>query len=73
MPLPPPSNYAAPARVDAVFVATPNICHLENTLAALDADKPVLCDKPMAINAAECRAMIDAGRSNAAGAHKSHA
>ena len=45
--------------VDAVFVATPNACHLDHTLAALMRGKPVLVEKPMAINADQCRRMID--------------
>lgn len=48
--------------VDAVFVATPNACHLDDVMAAVAAGKPVLCEKPMALNAAECRQMIDAAR-----------
>src|SRR5690242_5400244 len=50
------------SEVDVVFVATPNVAHLSDTLAAIDADKPVLCEKPMAMNADECRKMIDAAR-----------
>ena len=46
--------------VDAVFVATPNASHLADVLAAVSARKPVLCEKPMALNAGECRQMIDA-------------
>lgn len=46
--------------VDAVFVTTPNACHLADTLLALRHGKPVLCEKPMALNAAECRRMIEA-------------
>jgi len=50
------------SEVDVVFVATPNVAHLSDTLAAISADKPVLCEKPMAMNADECRKMIDAAR-----------
>jgi len=46
--------------VDAVFVATPNVCHLSDVLACASAGKPVLCEKPMAMNAGECRQMIEA-------------
>jgi predicted dehydrogenase len=46
--------------VDAVFVTTPNVAHLSDTLTALETCKPVLCEKPMAMNAGECRRMIDA-------------
>jgi predicted dehydrogenase len=45
--------------VDAVFVATPNSCHLADVRAAVAAGKPVLCEKPMAMNAGECREMIE--------------
>jgi 1,5-anhydro-D-fructose reductase (1,5-anhydro-D-mannitol-forming) len=48
--------------VDAVIVATPNACHCADTLLALARGKPVLCEKPMATNAAECRRMIAAAQ-----------
>ena len=48
--------------VDAVLVATPNASHLADVLAAVSARKPVLCEKPMALNAGECRRMIDAAK-----------
>lgn len=46
--------------VEAIFVATPNACHLENVLLALECGKPVLCEKPMGTDAAQCRAMVEA-------------
>jgi predicted dehydrogenase len=49
-------------QVDAVFVATPNACHLQDVLVAAACAKPVLCEKPMALNASECRQMIEAAR-----------
>jgi 1,5-anhydro-D-fructose reductase (1,5-anhydro-D-mannitol-forming) len=48
------------SQVDAVFVATPNACHLHDVLLAVKHGKPVLCEKPMAINAAQCRQMVQA-------------
>ena len=48
--------------VDAVFVATPNSVHLSDVLTALASGKPVLCEKPMGIHAAECRTMVEAAR-----------
>ena len=48
--------------VDAVFVTTPNSCHLKDVLLALRCGKPVLCEKPMAMNAGECRQMVEAAR-----------
>jgi len=40
-------------RLDAVAVVTPNSTHAEFVLAALRARKHVICDKPLALNAAE--------------------
>lgn len=48
--------------VDAVFVATPNACHLQDVLLAVECRKPVLCEKPLAINAERCRQMVEAAR-----------
>jgi len=49
-------------QVDAVFVATPNAQHVADVLTALEQGKPVLCEKPMAVNAAECQKMVEAAR-----------
>jgi len=46
--------------VDAVLVATPNACHLQDVLTAVAAGKPVLCEKPMGMDAEECRRMVEA-------------
>lgn len=48
--------------VDAVFVTTPNASHLQDVLTALRFGKPVLCEKPMALNGDECRQMVGAAR-----------
>ena len=45
--------------VDLVSIVTPPVTHCEMTLAALDADKAVLCEKPTAMNADEALAMWD--------------
>lgn len=50
------------SEVDAIFVATPNSCHLRDVLLAIEHGKPVLCEKPMGMNAAECRQMVEAAR-----------
>jgi predicted dehydrogenase len=47
-------------RVDAVVVVTPTVYHREVVVAAAQAGKHVLCEKPMAMNAGECRDMIEA-------------
>ena len=50
--------------IDAVYVATPVHLHSEQTIAAAEAGKHVLCEKPMAIDVAECDRMIAACRAN---------
>ena len=50
--------------VQAIYVATPVNLHAEQTIAAADAGKHVLCEKPMALNAAECEQMISACQRN---------
>ncbi|MBV8207283.1 MAG: Gfo/Idh/MocA family oxidoreductase [Acidobacteria bacterium] len=46
--------------VDAVLVTTPNSAHLPDVLTALRYGKPVLVEKPMGMNAGECRQMVAA-------------
>ena len=50
------------AEVNAVYVATPPSSHKEHVLRAARAGKPVYVEKPMAMNHAECAAMIAACR-----------
>ena len=45
-----------------MLVTTPNACHLQDVLTAVAAGKPVLCEKPMGMNADECRQMVEAAR-----------
>jgi predicted dehydrogenase len=48
--------------VDLVYNALPPASHVEWTLAALDAGKAVLCEKPFAMDAAEAEVMAEAAR-----------
>jgi predicted dehydrogenase len=49
-------------QIDVVYNILPNHLHAQYTIASFKAGKHVLCEKPMAPTADECRAMIDAGK-----------
>jgi predicted dehydrogenase len=46
--------------IDAVYVATPVALHAPQTIASLEAGKHVLCEKPVALDHAEARTMVEA-------------
>ncbi|MBO9545518.1 oxidoreductase [Caulobacter sp.] len=48
--------------IDLVVIATPNVLHAPQALAALAAGKHVVVDKPFAVTAAEAKAMADAAK-----------
>lgn len=48
--------------VDCVHVASPNRLHFAHVMAALEAGKHVVCEKPLAMTAAETSALADASR-----------
>ncbi len=48
--------------VDVIYIATPHPMHHANTIACLEHGKPVLCEKPMAINQREVREMVEVAR-----------
>ena len=48
--------------IEVVHICTPNLTHREITVAALEAGKHVMCEKPMAVTAADAKAMLDAAK-----------
>jgi predicted dehydrogenase len=52
------------ADVDAIYVATPHPMHHANTLLAMKAGKPVLCEKAFTVNASQARELIDYSRTH---------
>jgi predicted dehydrogenase len=51
------NDLLADPQIEAVSVALPNFLHAPATIAALEAGKPVLCEKPPAVTLAEAQAM----------------
>jgi len=51
-------------QVDAIYIATPHRFHIDNALLCLTAGKPVLCEKPLTVNAAEAQQLIETARAN---------
>jgi predicted dehydrogenase len=50
--------------VDAVYIATPVDLHARMAIAAAEAGKHVLCEKPMALDVEECDRMVRAAEAN---------
>ena len=48
--------------IDAVYIASPNFLHASQSILCMSCGKHVLCEKPLASNAREVQAMIEASR-----------
>lgn len=48
--------------IDIIHVLTPNDVHAEISIAALEAGKHVMCEKPMAKTAADAKRMVEAAK-----------
>ena len=46
--------------IDAIYVITPNALHKEQVIRVAKAGKHAICEKPMAVNAADAQQMVDA-------------
>ena len=57
-------DLVADSQVDAIYVATPHPAHKDNVILALNAGKPVLCEKPFSVNAIDAQQMVDAATKN---------
>ena len=57
---PDPGSLIKSDRVGAVIIASPDATHAELALACLEANKPVLCEKPVASSAAEALRVVSA-------------
>ena len=58
------SELVADPDLDGIYIATPNNFHAKHTVLALKAGKPVLCEKPFAINVNEVELMVNVATQN---------
>ena len=50
--------------IDAIYIATPHSFHKAHTILCLNQHKPVLCEKPFAMNLKEVEEMIQLSKQN---------
>jgi len=58
------SEMLSDKEIQAVIITTPNFLHHQQAVAAANAKKHILCEKPMALNVSECREMIESAQEN---------
>lgn len=52
----------ADPEIDVVYVASPNHCHLDDSLSCIQAGKALLCEKPFALDLDQAQRIVDAAR-----------
>jgi len=57
-----PADLLGSPTIDAVYIAAPHPAHAALAIAAAEAGKAVLCEKPAGLNYGEAMAMVDAAR-----------
>lgn len=46
------------SEVDIIYVATPHSHHFQNAMLALEAGKPVLCEKPLTVTSSQAKQLV---------------
>lgn len=59
-----PSHWLDKVQPDVVYIATPHPDHFQQALDCLERKIPVLCEKPMTVNADQCRQLIETSIAN---------
>lgn len=57
-------KFAEDPDIDIVYVASRHIRHYSNSILCLNHGKAVLCEKPVAMNLAQCKLMLETARKN---------
>ncbi|AXK46715.1 Gfo/Idh/MocA family protein [Brachybacterium saurashtrense] len=61
-----PEELIAADDVDAVLIASPGTFHRDQAIACIEAGKPVLCEKPLAMNPEDAYAVVEAEKAGGA-------
>lgn len=59
-----PAHWLDEVRPDIVYIATPHPDHFQQAMDCLEKKIPVLCEKPMTINAEQCRQLKETAEAN---------
>jgi len=59
-----PAHWLEEVRPDIVYIATPHPDHFQQAMDCLEKKIPVLCEKPMTINAEQCRQLMETAEAN---------